>query len=86
MQPERKMTAKPELSPEKLKEIEEYDRKIFTSDQIVRWCPGCGDYSILAQMQKTMPEICQEQGIPRENVAVVSGIGCSSRFPYYMNT
>ena len=86
MQPERKMTAKPELSPEKLKEIEEYDRKIFTSDQIVRWCPGCGDYSILAQMQKTMPEICQEEGIPRENVAVVSGIGCSSRFPYYMNT
>jgi 2-oxoglutarate ferredoxin oxidoreductase subunit beta len=86
MQPERKMTAKPELSPEKLKEIEEYDRKSFTSDQIVRWCPGCGDYSILAQMQKTMPAICQEQGIPRENVAVVSGIGCSSRFPYYMNT
>ena len=42
------MTAKPELSPEKLKEIEEYDRKIFTSDQIVRWCPGCGDFSILA--------------------------------------
>ena len=80
------MTAKPELSPEKLKEIEDYDRKIFTSDQIVRWCPGCGDYSILAQMQKTMPEICREQGIPRENVVVISGIGCSSRFPYYMNT
>ena len=80
------MTAKPERSPEKIKEIEEYDRKSVTSDQIVRWCPGCGDYSILAQMQQTMPAICQEQGIPRENVAVVSGIGCSSRFPYYMNT
>ena len=57
-------------------------RKDFVSDQEVRWCPGCGDYAILAQMQKIMPEI----GVPRENIVFVSGIGCSSRFPYYMNT
>jgi len=54
----------------------------FASDQEVRWCPGCGDYSILAQMKKVLPTI----GIPRENTVFVSGIGCSSRFPYYMNT
>ena len=57
-------------------------RKDFQTDQDVRWCPGCGDYSILAQVQKVMPEL----GIPRENIAFISGIGCSSRFPYYMNT
>lgn len=57
-------------------------RKDFVSDQEVRWCPGCGDYAILAQMQKVLPET----GIPRENIVFVSGIGCSSRFPYYMNT
>ncbi|HEX8090111.1 MAG TPA: 2-oxoacid:ferredoxin oxidoreductase subunit beta [Blastocatellia bacterium] len=57
-------------------------RKDFVSDQEVRWCPGCGDYSILAQIQKVMPEL----GIKRENTVFVSGIGCSSRFPYYMNT
>ena len=54
----------------------------FASDQDVRWCPGCGDYSILAQMKKVMPTL----GIPREKLVFVSGIGCSSRFPYYMNT
>jgi 2-oxoglutarate/2-oxoacid ferredoxin oxidoreductase subunit beta len=54
----------------------------FTSDQDVRWCPGCGDYAILAQVQKLMPSL----GIPRENIVFVSGIGCSSRFPYYMDT
>ena len=75
-----------ELSPERLQEIENYTKADFTSDQVVRWCPGCGDYSILAQMQKVMPEICQKRAIPRENVVFVSGIGCSSRFPYYMNT
>ncbi len=63
-----------------------YKRKDFQSDQAVRWCPGCGDYSILAQLQKVMPEICAEQGIPKEKVVFISGIGCSSRFPYYMNT
>src|SRR5215467_4548495 len=57
-------------------------RKDFQSDQEVRWCPGCGDYSILAQVQKVMPEL----HIPREKIVFVSGIGCSSRFPYYMNT
>jgi len=56
--------------------------KDFTTDQEVRWCPGCGDYSILAQVQKVMPTL----GIPKENIVIVSGIGCSSRFPYYMNT
>ena len=54
----------------------------FVSKQTVRWCPGCGDYSILANVQKVMPEL----NIPRENIVFVSGIGCSSRFPYYMNT
>ena len=56
--------------------------KDFSSDQDVRWCPGCGDYSVLANVQRVMPEL----GIPRENFVFVSGIGCSSRFPYYMNT
>lgn len=56
--------------------------KDFKSDQEVRWCPGCGDYAILAAVQGFMPEL----GIPRENIVFVSGIGCSSRFPYYMNT
>lgn len=55
--------------------------KDFATDQEVRWCPGCGDYSILAQVQKIMPGI----GIPKENIVIISGIGCSSRFPYYMN-
>ena len=54
----------------------------FASDQEVRWCPGCGDYSILAQIKKILPTI----NVPRENTVFVSGIGCSSRFPYYMNT
>ena len=57
-------------------------RRDFVSDQEVRWCPGCGDYSILAQTQKMLPDL----NIPRENFVFVSGIGCSSRFPYYVNT
>jgi len=56
--------------------------KDFKTDQEVRWCPGCGDYAILAAVQSFMPEL----GIPRENIVFISGIGCSSRFPYYMNT
>ena len=56
--------------------------KDFKTDQEVRWCPGCGDYAILAAVQGFMPEL----GIPREKIVFVSGIGCSSRFPYYMNT
>jgi len=57
-------------------------RKDFESDQDTRWCPGCGDYSILAQLQRVLPSL----GIPKENYVFVSGIGCSSRFPYYMDT
>ena len=57
-------------------------KKDFQSDQIVRWCPGCGDYAILAAIQGTMPKL----GIPKEKIVFVSGIGCSSRFPYYMDT
>jgi 2-oxoglutarate ferredoxin oxidoreductase subunit beta len=57
-------------------------RQDFISGQEVRWCPGCGDYAILNNVQKVMPEL----GIPREKMVFVSGIGCSSRFPYYMNT
>jgi len=56
--------------------------KDFTTDREVRWCPGCGDYSILMQVRKLLPTL----GIPRENFVFVSGIGCSSRFPYYVNT
>jgi 2-oxoglutarate/2-oxoacid ferredoxin oxidoreductase subunit beta len=56
--------------------------KDFKSDQEVRWCPGCGDYAVLAAVQSFMPEL----GLARENVVFISGIGCSSRFPYYMNT
>ncbi|MBX3646118.1 MAG: 2-oxoacid:ferredoxin oxidoreductase subunit beta [Rhodocyclaceae bacterium] len=57
-------------------------KKDFETDQDVRWCPGCGDYAVLSQVQKLMPTL----GIPRENFAFISGIGCSSRFPYYMET
>jgi 2-oxoglutarate/2-oxoacid ferredoxin oxidoreductase subunit beta len=57
-------------------------RKDFATDQDVRWCPGCGDYAILAAVQRLMPDL----GIPREDIVFISGIGCSSRFPYYMNT
>ena len=61
---------------------EKYSSKELVTDQDVRWCPGCGDYSILKQAQTVIPEL----GIPRENIVFVSGIGCSSRFPYYMET
>jgi len=59
-----------------------YKKKDFQTDQDVRWCPGCGDYAILSAVQSVFPEL----GIPKERFVVVSGIGCSSRFPYYMNT
>ncbi len=59
-----------------------YSAKDFTSEQDVRWCPGCGDYSILAQMQRISPDL----DIKKENMVWISGIGCSSRFPYYMDT
>jgi 2-oxoglutarate ferredoxin oxidoreductase subunit beta len=63
-----------------------YTRNDFRSDQTVRWCPGCGDYSILAQVQRIMPQVCADHGVAKEDVVFISGIGCSSRFPYYMNT
>jgi 2-oxoglutarate ferredoxin oxidoreductase subunit beta len=59
-----------------------YTKKDFQTDQEVRWCPGCGDYAILSAVQSVFPEL----GIPKEKFVVISGIGCSSRFPYYMNT
>lgn len=62
--------------------VDKLTLKDFSSDQEVRWCPGCGDYAILKTIQKVMPELNR----PRENQVFVSGIGCSSRFPYYMNT
>jgi 2-oxoglutarate ferredoxin oxidoreductase subunit beta len=60
----------------------QYSKKDFMSDQMIRWCPGCGDYAILSQVQTVFADL----GIPKEEFAVISGIGCSSRFPYYMNT
>lgn len=63
-------------------EVTAYTGKDFSSDQDVRWCPGCGDYTILKQVQNLMPDI----GVPREDIVFISGIGCSSRFPYYMDT
>ena len=62
--------------------VKTYTRADFSSDQSVRWCPGCGDYAILAQAQKVFPDL----GVSKENFVFISGIGCSSRFPYYMNT
>ena len=62
--------------------LEPLTRKDFTSDQEVRWCPGCGDYAVLAAFQGFMPEL----GIKKENTIIVSGIGCSSRFPYYVDS
>jgi 2-oxoglutarate ferredoxin oxidoreductase subunit beta len=70
------------MSIANLKEPGKLTKKDFESDQEVRWCPGCGDYAILAQVQRVLPDL----GIPRENYVFVSGIGCSSRFPYYVNT
>ena len=62
--------------------VKTYTKKDFTSDQAVRWCPGCGDYAILAQTQKVFPDL----GVEKEKFVFISGIGCSSRFPYYMDT
>jgi hypothetical protein len=70
------------MSTTTLPPITPLTKKDFQTDQEVRWCPGCGDYAILSAVQSVFPEL----GIKRENFVVVSGIGCSSRFPYYMNT
>jgi 2-oxoglutarate ferredoxin oxidoreductase subunit beta len=69
-------------APEAASSGPRYTKKDFESDQDVRWCPGCGDYAILSAVQKAMPNL----GIPKEDIVFISGIGCSSRFPYYMNT
>jgi 2-oxoglutarate ferredoxin oxidoreductase subunit beta len=63
-------------------ELPVYTKKDFQTDQEIRWCPGCGDYAILAAVQAVFAEL----GVPREKFVFISGIGCSSRFPYYMNT
>ena len=76
------MTAPATNRPGLIEDLPILTRKDFVSDQEVRWCPGCGDYSILAQMQKMLPAL----HIPRENIVFISGIGCSSRFPYYVET
>jgi 2-oxoglutarate ferredoxin oxidoreductase subunit beta len=65
-----------------MNEMTKLTAKDFATDQEVRWCPGCGDYAVLKAVQRTMPEL----GVNPENVVFVSGIGCSSRFPYYMET
>lgn len=70
------------MSAEAAKAEVKLARKDFISDQDVRWCPGCGDYAILATLQNVLPKL----GIPREKFTFISGIGCSSRFPYYMET
>ncbi|CAN5590067.1 2-oxoacid:ferredoxin oxidoreductase subunit beta [soil metagenome] len=67
---------------EPITEIKTYTAKDFATDQDVRWCPGCGDYSILAQVQRALPSM----GLVKEKIVFIAGIGCSSRFPYYMNT
>ena len=64
-----------------MNEIQKLTKKDFVSDQDIRWCPGCGDYAILSSVQKVFPDL----GIPKHKFLIVSGIGCSSRFPYYMN-
>jgi hypothetical protein len=85
---DRPMSGEPPLSPDNERVLQQLQaavpltRKDFVSDQEVRWCPGCGDYSILAQTQKVMPDF----GYPKENIVFISGIGCSGRLPYYMNT
>ena len=63
-------------------EVHQLTAKDFASSQDVRWCPGCGDYSILAQVKKVLPLL----NVPKEKVVFVSGIGCSSRFQYYLDT
>ena len=63
-----------------------YTAQDFKSNQEVRWCPGCGDHAVLASLQRALPEVAEALNLPKEKFVVVSGIGCSSRLPYYMNT
>ena len=66
--------------------MEKYTFKDFKSDQEVRWCPGCGDHAVLAALQRALPDVSEALGCEKERFVVVSGIGCSSRLPYYMDT
>ena len=66
--------------------MEKYTQKDFKSDQQVRWCPGCGDHAVLASLQRSLPAVSEKLSIDKERFVVVSGIGCSSRLPYYMAT
>src|SRR5260370_6053917 len=79
-------TGEPPRRPTSLTLVPKTDTRLttkdFKSDQDVRWCPGCGDYAILAAFQAFLPEL----EVPRENVAIISGIGCSSRLPYYVDS
>src|SRR5258708_19311338 len=79
-------TGEPPRRPTSLTLVPKTDTRLttkdFKSDQDVRWCPGCGDYAILAAFQAFLPEL----EVPRENVAIISGIGCSSRLPYYLDS
>ena len=70
------------MTTDTLEQKTTYTAKDLASDQEVKWCPGCGDYSILKQVQTVLPQF----GIPKEDIVFISGIGCSSRFPYYMDT
>ena len=63
-----------------------YTAQDFKSNQEVRWCPGCGDHSVLASLQRALPQVAEDLGYSMERFVFVSGIGCSSRLPYYMNT
>lgn len=63
-----------------------YTAQDFKSNQEVRWCPGCGDHAVLAALQRSFPEVADIQGYTKERFVFVSGIGCSSRLPYYMDT
>ena len=66
--------------------MEKYTAQDFKSDQQVRWCPGCGDHAVLTALQRTLPLVAEDKDLPKEKFVVVSGIGCSSRLPYYMDT
>jgi len=72
-------------NPENSKDMK-YTPQDFKSDQEVKWCPGCGDHAILASIQRAMPDVCESLNYTKERFVFVSGIGCSSRFPYYMDT
>ena len=64
----------------------QYTFKDFKSNQEVRWCPGCGDHGVLAALQRALPQVCEKRNYVKEQIVMVSGIGCSSRLPYYLNT